>query len=64
MEEAMRAIEIAFLNNNWSHLWLELDSVMVVHALKSNTLILWRLRNKWFNCCQWIGSMNFFLSHL
>jgi len=59
----MRAIEIAFLNNR-RHLWLEMDSAMAVHALKSNTLIPCRLRNRWINCKQLLSSMNFIVSHI
>jgi len=59
----MRAIEVAFLNN-WRHLWLEMDYAMVVHALKSNTSIPCKLRNRWFNCKQLLGTMNFIVSHI
>lgn len=60
---AMRAIEVAFFNN-WRHLWLEMDSAMVVYALKSNTLIPCKIRSRWFNCKQLLGSMNFMVSHI
>ena len=60
---AMRAIEIAY-SRNWKHLWLELDLSLVVNAFKSNTLIPWKLRNRWNNCLYLIRNMHLFVSHI
>ncbi|GAU14067.1 hypothetical protein TSUD_168920 [Trifolium subterraneum] len=41
---AMKAVEIV-ADNNWSNLWLENDSSLVVLAFKCSSLVPWRLRN-------------------
>lgn len=60
---AMKAIEIAH-QQGWNYLWLELDSAMVVHALKHNSQVPCKLRNRWRNCTQIIKNMNFIVSHV
>jgi hypothetical protein len=46
---ALKAIEIAF-SNNWNHLWLKTDSMLVVNAFKNqNKIVSWPLRNSWKN---------------
>ena len=60
---AMRAIEIA-ASRNWTHLWLELDSSLVVNAFKSNSMVPWHLRNRWYNCLCLTRNMNFMVSHI
>jgi len=60
---AMRAIEIA-TSRNWTHLWLELDSSLLVNAFKSNSMVPWYLRNRWFNFLCLIMNMNFIVSHI
>lgn len=57
------AIEIAH-QNSWFYLWLELDSAMVVHALKNNSQMPCILRNIWKHCAQILKNMNFFVSHI
>lgn len=46
---AMQAIEIAH-NKGWLHLWLETDSMLVLQAFKSVSIVPWRIRNRWDNC--------------
>jgi ribonuclease HI len=41
----MRAIEIA-ASKDWSNLWLETDSTLVVQAFNDTSLVPWRLRNR------------------
>jgi hypothetical protein len=60
---ALRAIEIAS-QHNWSNLWLELDSALVVLAFKKNTLIPWALRNRWFNVQLLMRNMNVIVTHI
>ncbi|KEH25972.1 hypothetical protein MTR_6g038610 [Medicago truncatula] len=45
----MRAIEIAS-QHNWTQLWLESDSMLVVNAFKNHALVPWKLSNRWYNC--------------
>ncbi|KAK2452776.1 hypothetical protein QL285_000540 [Trifolium repens] len=59
----MRAFEIA-ASKDWSNLWLETDSTLVVQAFNDTSLVPWRLRNRWFNCSILIKSMNLIVSHI
>lgn len=43
---ALRAIEIAF-HNNWTDIWLETDSSLLVLAFQKPTLVPWQLRKRW-----------------
>ncbi|GAU36890.1 hypothetical protein TSUD_220590 [Trifolium subterraneum] len=60
---AMTAIDIA-ASKNWSNLWLETDSNLVVMAFKSPVLVPWTLSNRWHNCICLTKSMNFMVSHV
>jgi len=60
---AMRAIELAH-QNQWSSLWLESDSTLVVKAFKKHALIPWKLRNRWDNCMLKTRDMNFIVTHV
>jgi len=60
---AMTTIEIAH-QQGMNHLWLELDSAMVVHVLNRNSQVPCKLRNRWRNCNQLIKNMNFIVSHV
>lgn len=42
----VRAIEIAY-DKNWSNMWIESDSSLVVQAFKNSSLIPWQVRNRW-----------------
>ena len=55
----MRAIELA-RQYNWDHLWLELDSSLVVNAFNNHALVPWKLRNQW----SITKSMQFIVSHI
>jgi ribonuclease HI len=59
----MRAIEVAH-HMNWSNLWLESDSQLVVSAFKNlDKLVSWAIRNRWQNVLAWTRQMNFVVSH-
>jgi ribonuclease HI len=60
---AMRAIEIAN-THQWTNLWLETDSDLVVRAFKNHAIVPWHLCNRWANCMQIISGMNFLATHI
>jgi len=60
---AMRAIELAH-SHQWSNLWLEADSELVIKAFKNSSLVPWNLRNKWLNCAHLTRRMNFLATHI
>jgi len=59
----MQATEITH-NNGWLHLWLETDSLLVLQAFKSISIVPWKLRNRWDNSMVLSGNMNLFLTHI
>jgi len=60
---AMTTIELA-ASKGYCNVWLESDSQLVLQAFKSNMIIPWSLRNKWYNCLVIIHNMRFFASHI
>jgi ribonuclease HI len=61
---ALRAIEIAFANN-WTNLWLESDSSLVVNAFKNpNKMVAWLLRNRWVNMLDMLSQMTCIVTHV
>jgi ribonuclease HI len=60
---ALRAIEIAF-HNNWSDIWLETDSSLLVLAFNKPTLVPWQLRNRWLNMQVKLKNMRFVVTHI
>jgi len=60
---AMKAIELAPLYQ-WKYLWLEVDSALVVHAITNNSLVPWKIRNRWNNYMVMIQSMSFLATHI
>ena len=60
---AMRAIELAS-QHRWTKLWLECDSAMVVNAFKNNTIVPWKIRNRWENCLALCKSMQIGRAHV
>ncbi|GAU35138.1 hypothetical protein TSUD_394640 [Trifolium subterraneum] len=61
---AIRAIEIAY-QHNWSNLWLESDSSMVVSAFKNPSKpVAWALRNRWNNALFMVSQMNCIVTHI
>jgi len=60
---AMRAVETAF-HRNWTNLWLESDSMLLVMAFSNNDIVPWHLRTKWLKCKKLLFNMHFVLSHI
>jgi ribonuclease HI len=60
---AMQAIKIAH-NNGWLHLWFETDSLLVLQAFKSISIVRWRLRNRWDNRMILAENMNLIVTHI
>ena len=63
LSAVMTAIELAASKGYWS-VWLESDSQLVLQAFKSNMIIRWSLRNRWYNCLVITHNMRFFASHI
>ncbi|KAK9931139.1 hypothetical protein M0R45_018433 [Rubus argutus] len=59
----IKAIELAWIRD-WKHVWLEVDSTLVLHFLKSPNLVPWQLRVNWGNCLFRISQMQFRCSHI
>jgi hypothetical protein len=59
----MRAIEMSNLHN-WTNLWIESYSILVVSAFKSSSIVLWLIRNRWDNCILMTTTVNFMVSHI
>jgi ribonuclease HI len=47
--DAMTTIELAASKGIWN-VWLGSDSQLVLQAFKANTIIPWKLSNRWYNC--------------
>lgn len=59
----LEAVRVAWLKG-WLSLWLESDSLLVLHYFKSPNLVPWRLRAHWTNCIHVTKQMNFHISHV
>jgi len=59
----MRAIELG-KQYGWINIWLECDSSLVINAIKNNSLVPWRLRNRWINYMLIVKSMNFLATYV
>lgn len=57
------AVEIVF-DKKWHHLWIETDSKIATLAIKSPSIVPWKLKNRWNNCVGKLQSMQFILSHI
>ncbi|KAL6190693.1 hypothetical protein ACLB2K_037087 [Fragaria x ananassa] len=57
------AIELAWVRD-WKHIWLEVDSSLVLNYLRSPLLVPWNLRVRWLNCLRCISEMTFRSSHI
>lgn len=60
---AMRSIEIAY-QRGWHSLWLECDSLLVVHSFKDLGLVPWKYKNRWWNYINLTKKMLFHVSHI
>lgn len=59
----LRAIEVAH-QKQWTNLWLETDSKLVVMAFDNESIVPWSLSNRWYNCRKLLLNMNFMISHI
>ncbi|KAL6209952.1 hypothetical protein ACLB2K_020891 [Fragaria x ananassa] len=59
----IKAIELAS-EREWKHIWLEVDSELVLSFLRSSTLVPWQLNVEWRNCLYQISQINFYSSHI
>jgi len=59
----MRTLELA-KQRNYTHIWLETDSRIVVLAFKSTDIVPWQIRNRWINCLNYTDSISFIVSHI
>ncbi|PRQ16504.1 putative ribonuclease H-like domain-containing protein [Rosa chinensis] len=59
----IKAIELAWVWD-WKHVWLEVDSSLVLTFLRSPHMVPWQLRVEWGNCLHWISHMHFRSSHI
>lgn len=59
----IKAIELAWVRD-WKHVWLEVDSSLVINFLRSPHLVPWQLRVEWGNCLHRISQMHFRSSHI
>lgn len=49
---------------NWSNLWLETDSLLLVKAYSKPSVLPWKLRNKCDNCMIKIRKFIFLTTHI
>ncbi|KAK9931811.1 hypothetical protein M0R45_019074 [Rubus argutus] len=59
----IKAIELAWVRD-WKHIWIEVDSSIVLHYLLFPSLVPWNLRVRWMNCIHTISQMSFRSSHI
>ena len=57
------AIELAWVRD-WKHVWLEIDSSIVLDYIHTPPLVPWQLRVSWLNCLYRISKMTFKSSHI
>lgn len=60
---ALRAIEVA-AENHWTNLWLETDSMLVVHTFRNSSLVPWQFRNRWNNVQVTLTCLNCIVTHI
>ncbi|PRQ52336.1 putative ribonuclease H-like domain-containing protein [Rosa chinensis] len=54
----IKAIELTWVRD-WKHIWLEVDSSLVLGYIRIPSLVHWSLRVRWLNCLYKISQMNF-----
>ncbi|XP_004301067.1 PREDICTED: uncharacterized protein LOC101309260 [Fragaria vesca subsp. vesca] len=59
----IKAIDLAWVRE-WRHIWLEVDSAIVLNFIHSPHLIPWRFRVAWDNCMYRVSQMQFQCSHI
>ncbi|PRQ53570.1 putative ribonuclease H-like domain, reverse transcriptase zinc-binding domain-containing protein [Rosa chinensis] len=61
---AVMAVVKVARDRNWFPLWLETDSMLVMHYLKNPSRVPWRLRTRWKNCVASISQLQVHISHI
>ncbi|KAL6183198.1 hypothetical protein ACLB2K_044609 [Fragaria x ananassa] len=61
--DVIKAIELAWVRD-WKHIWLEVDSSLVLDYIRRPSLVPWPLRVRWLNCLYRISKMNFKATHI
>ena len=59
----IEAVRVAWLKE-WLNLWLETDSLLVIHYFTSPNLVPWCLKVHWANCIYVKKQTNFYISHV
>ncbi|PRQ28207.1 putative ribonuclease H-like domain, acyl-CoA desaturase [Rosa chinensis] len=59
----IKAIELAWVRD-WKHIWLEVDSSLILNFLHSPQMVPWQLQVAWKNCVHHISMMQFRCSHI
>ncbi|PRQ26934.1 putative ribonuclease H-like domain-containing protein [Rosa chinensis] len=59
----IKAIDLAWVRD-WKHMWLKVDSSLILNLLKSPQLVPWQWRVEWGNCLHCISQMHFHSSHI
>lgn len=59
----IKAIQLAWLRD-WKHIWLEVDSKVVLSYFHSPSIVPWQLKVEWENCLHLLSQMQFKVSHI
>lgn len=59
----IEAIRVAWVRR-WTHIWLETNSLLVIHYFHYPQTVPWRLRVPWLNCLYLARQLQFFVSHI
>lgn len=49
---------------DWSNIWFETDSALVVLATKKPDKVPWEVRNRWSNAMAMVRNMNCIVTHI
>ena len=61
---AVMAVVKVASDRNWFPLWLETDSMLVMHYFNNPSRVPWRLRTRWKNCVASIRQLQVHISHI
>ncbi|XP_061993498.1 uncharacterized protein LOC133711384 [Rosa rugosa] len=59
----IEALQVA-KSKGWDFLWLETDSLLIVHYFKHHEAVPWRYRVRWLNCIHLAKQMHVHVSHI
>ncbi|XP_019433776.1 PREDICTED: uncharacterized protein LOC109340519 [Lupinus angustifolius] len=60
---ALHAVTIAY-NRGWKHLWIEVDSSMLLDIFSGKSNPPWSLQNDWIKCKEKLHTMNYNITHI